>query len=150
MQIGELAERTGVSPRSVRYYEQQGLLRPSRSPAGHRVFEPRDVDRVLAIQELLAAGFCSKVIKVLLPEVLDPDAAGRDALLARFLDAQARLEDERRDIDRELGELHQLARSLGLDLDAHVRSEDRGHESDREHPSPSPSAPPDHRDRRLR
>ncbi|WP_245788462.1 MerR family DNA-binding transcriptional regulator [Amycolatopsis marina] len=34
MQIGELSERTGASRRSIRYYEQQGLLRPARTGKG--------------------------------------------------------------------------------------------------------------------
>lgn len=36
MRIGELSKYTGVSPRSLRYYEEQGLLTSSRSDAGQR------------------------------------------------------------------------------------------------------------------
>lgn len=39
MRIGELAERIGVSPRSLRYYEQQGLLSPSRAANGYREYD---------------------------------------------------------------------------------------------------------------
>ena len=38
MRIGELARRTGVSVRSLRYYETQGLLRSDRTPGGHREY----------------------------------------------------------------------------------------------------------------
>ncbi|WP_374225966.1 MerR family DNA-binding transcriptional regulator [Micromonospora sp. C41] len=38
MRIGELSARTGVSARSIRYYEQQGLLAALRTPSGQRVF----------------------------------------------------------------------------------------------------------------
>lgn len=38
MRIGELAGRTGVSERSLRYYEQQNLLVSDRTPSGHREY----------------------------------------------------------------------------------------------------------------
>ncbi|MCT2590298.1 MerR family transcriptional regulator [Streptomyces sp. N2-109] len=56
MRIGEFAERVGVSPRSLRYYEQQGLLSPSRDANGHREYEEAALDRVRNIKDLLVAG----------------------------------------------------------------------------------------------
>ncbi|TVU59258.1 MerR family DNA-binding transcriptional regulator [Paenarthrobacter nitroguajacolicus] len=38
MRIGELSTRTGVSVRSLRYYEQQLLVEPQRTSAGHRIY----------------------------------------------------------------------------------------------------------------
>lgn len=73
MRIGELARRTGVSERSLRYYEQQGLLVSDRSPGGQREYPERAVDRVILIQELYAAGLHSKKIAQLLPCMRDPD-----------------------------------------------------------------------------
>lgn len=67
MRIGELARRTGVSERSLRYYEEQGLLRPGRSAGGQRDYAESDVDRVIRIQELFASGLCSSKIARLLP-----------------------------------------------------------------------------------
>ena len=40
MKIGELSRRTGVPPRMLRYYEQQGLLRPARGQNGYRCYAP--------------------------------------------------------------------------------------------------------------
>ncbi|MBI0380775.1 MerR family DNA-binding transcriptional regulator, partial [Streptomyces albiflaviniger] len=62
MRIGELARRTGVSERSLRYYEQQGLMTAERTPGGHREYGEGAVDRVIRIQELYAAGLCSEKI----------------------------------------------------------------------------------------
>nr|WP_206516770.1 MerR family transcriptional regulator [Brachybacterium saurashtrense] len=77
VRIGELAARTGVSPRSLRYYEQHGLLDPERIASGQRVYTAVHESTVRRIQELFGAGFCSAVIQELLPamSVPDPDAA---------------------------------------------------------------------------
>ncbi|MGV0853728.1 MerR family transcriptional regulator [Mycolicibacterium phlei] len=75
MRIGELARRTGVSVRSLRYYEQQGLLVSDRSPSGHREYAEAAVDRVIHIQELYAAGLNSRTIASLLPCMRDSDGA---------------------------------------------------------------------------
>ncbi|MEU7860670.1 MerR family transcriptional regulator [Nonomuraea sp. NPDC049141] len=80
MRIGELAQRTGVSERSLRYYEQQGLLTAERTPGGHRDFPDSAVDRVIRIQELFAAGLHSEKIARLLPCMRDAD--GRPSEIA--------------------------------------------------------------------
>src|SRR5699024_9583346 len=70
LSIGELSSRTGVSPRSLRYYEEQGLLTPHRTPAGHRRFDAEAVDRVLLVQRLFAAGLSSTEIAPVMPALL--------------------------------------------------------------------------------
>lgn len=67
MRIGELSERTGVSPRSLRYYEEQGLLISSRSAAGQRHYSDGAVERVSLIRQLFDAGLSSRVIATVLP-----------------------------------------------------------------------------------
>ncbi|MEU1390195.1 MULTISPECIES: MerR family transcriptional regulator [unclassified Nonomuraea] len=57
MRIGELAERTGVSTRSLRYYEQHGLLSARRGPNGYREYTEEDVKLVSEIRSLLSVGF---------------------------------------------------------------------------------------------
>ena len=54
MRIGELAERTGTSSRSLRYYEQQGLLATRRTANGYRDYDESDLRLVHQIRELLA------------------------------------------------------------------------------------------------
>ena len=73
MRIGELARRTGVSERSLRYYEEQGLLAAERTPGGQREYPEQAVDRVIRIQELFAAGLHSRKIERLLPCMRDSD-----------------------------------------------------------------------------
>ena len=53
LRIGEAAEAAGVSTRTLRYYEQRGLLNPSgRSPGGERRYTDDDVARLVHIREL--------------------------------------------------------------------------------------------------
>ncbi|TCJ96610.1 MerR family transcriptional regulator [Nocardia alba] len=96
MRIGELAARTGVSVRALRYYEEQSLLAAERSPSGQRHYPGSAVDRVRLIQQLYLAGLSSKAIVELMPCVVDGDATPE--LLAR-------LAEQRDHIDRQLAEL---------------------------------------------
>jgi DNA-binding transcriptional MerR regulator len=50
LKVGELARASGLSIRTVRYYDQIGLLSPSRrSPAGHRLYDDTDVQRLYRV-----------------------------------------------------------------------------------------------------
>lgn len=57
MRIGELADRTGVSTRSLRYYEQHGLLSARRGANGYREYDESDIKLVMEIRSLLTVGF---------------------------------------------------------------------------------------------
>ncbi|HLA19612.1 MAG TPA: MerR family transcriptional regulator, partial [Dehalococcoidia bacterium] len=53
LQIGEVAERTGVTQRTLRFYEEKGLLRPpTRMDGGFRLYSEDDVSRVEHIRKL--------------------------------------------------------------------------------------------------
>jgi DNA-binding transcriptional MerR regulator len=67
IRIGELAERTGVSRRLLRYYEEQGLITPSRALNGYREYGESHVHVVLQITGLLDAGLPTRIIQQLLP-----------------------------------------------------------------------------------
>ena len=67
MKIGDLARRTGVSVRMLRYYETEGLLAPARRDSGYRDYGPADVDVVERIKLLNAAGLTLPVIRELMP-----------------------------------------------------------------------------------
>ncbi|MBF8189868.1 MerR family transcriptional regulator [Nonomuraea sp. K274] len=76
MRIGDLAGKTGVSKRLLRYYEEQGPLRPARLANGYREYGEADVTAVRHIRTLLAAGLPTAVIARLLHCVHD-DENGR-------------------------------------------------------------------------
>ncbi|MEU5092761.1 MerR family transcriptional regulator [Streptomyces sp. NPDC021356] len=98
MRVGELAARTGVSVRALRYYEEQDLLSAERSPSGQRQYPESAVGRVQLIQQLYAAGLSSKTIAELLPCVIDGRAT--PALLKR-------LATEREHVDQRITDLLQ-------------------------------------------
>jgi len=88
LRIGELAQRSGVTTRTLRYWEEQGLIRPSgRRGGGERLYLPIDMARVIRIrdlQELL--GFSLAEVRVVL-ETEDIDALDRARSELRWGDA---------------------------------------------------------------
>lgn len=56
MRIGDAAAAAGMTPRALRYYEQQGLVTARRTPSGHRVYDEEDIRRLRAVRELRDAG----------------------------------------------------------------------------------------------
>ncbi|MFE6837687.1 MerR family transcriptional regulator [Streptomyces sp. NPDC057705] len=115
MRIGELAARTGVGERSLRYYETQGLLVSDRTPGGHREFSERAVDRVIRIQELYAAGLNSAKIARILPCMRDEDGGPSVRATPRLV---AELTAERERIDRLIGDLLRSREVLDEVIDA--------------------------------
>ncbi|MFJ3897963.1 MULTISPECIES: MerR family transcriptional regulator [unclassified Streptomyces] len=103
MRIGQLARRSGVSVRALRYYEEQRLLESARTSGGQRDYPDEALDRVQLIQDLFAAGLSSRTVVELLPCVstgvatpamLDRLIVERDRIAARIEDltrAQTRL-----------------------------------------------------------
>ena len=53
LKIGDLAAAIGVTTQTVRYYEELGLVAPSRTKGGTRVYSTSDMDRLRAIQRLV-------------------------------------------------------------------------------------------------
>ena len=67
MRIGELAQRTGVAPRMLRYYEEQGLVSPRRLDNGYREYDDYLVDRVQKIRGLIDSGIPTRIVSDILP-----------------------------------------------------------------------------------
>jgi DNA-binding transcriptional MerR regulator len=108
VQIGVLADRAGVSTRTLRYYEEKGLLRPNRTPAGYRVYTEEHAETVRRIRILLAAGLNTDTVREILPCMVDDGeflAPGCDDLVAE-------LERERQRIDDRIAELHDVRSAL--------------------------------------
>lgn len=87
MQIGQVAERTGLSLRTIRWYEQTGLVVPtSRSDGGFRLYSDEDVERLEVIKRLKPLGFSLEEMQELLTLVHDltHGRGNRDELLDRL------------------------------------------------------------------
>jgi DNA-binding transcriptional MerR regulator len=96
MKIGELAARTHVSARLLRYYEEQGLITPDRAGNGYRDYAEAQVDRVVQIRGLLGAGLPTKIIRQIIPCLENP---GPIHLQEATPELVATLEHERDQID---------------------------------------------------
>lgn len=62
MKIGELSQKTGVSIRSIRYYEEKKLITPLRLENGYRIYSEKDLERVKAVQLFLDLGLNTEEI----------------------------------------------------------------------------------------
>ncbi|MEU8137271.1 MerR family transcriptional regulator [Streptodolium elevatio] len=94
MKIGDLARATGVSPRLLRYYEEQGLFAAQRAPSGHRRYGPETVEAVGRVRALLAAGLPTSVIRDLMAcftEGTDLDACAAQHLREHLEGVEARI-----------------------------------------------------------
>ncbi|WP_313551213.1 heavy metal-responsive transcriptional regulator, partial [Corynebacterium sp.] len=67
MRIGELAERAGTTAKTLRFYEEQGLLPPTeRTPSGYRDYAPETVARIDFVHRGQAAGLTLAQIRQIL------------------------------------------------------------------------------------
>lgn len=90
MQIGEVAERTGLSLRTIRYYEEVGLVVPSaRSQGGFRLYTVADVDRLRVVKRMKPLEFTLEQMRDLLTIVDRLSTGARQAKAERdeLLDA---------------------------------------------------------------
>jgi MerR family transcriptional regulator, copper efflux regulator len=79
MQIGQVAERTGLSLRTIRFYEENGLVIPSaRSDGGFRLYSADDVGRLEVIKRMKPLGFSLEEMQELLTILADLDSGTGD------------------------------------------------------------------------
>ncbi len=85
VQIGEVAERLGLSLRTIRHYEEVGLVVPARTQGGFRLYSEEDVQRLALIRRMKPLGFTLEEMRDLL-EINDRLVRGDDdpGLLARL------------------------------------------------------------------
>jgi DNA-binding transcriptional MerR regulator len=114
LRIGKLAHQVGVNAKTIRYYEQIGLVSaPTRTGSGYRLYHPADADRLRFIKRVQQLGFTLGEIR----EVL----ALRDRGEAPCPYVTERLERHARDIDHAISELTALKGEL-----ARLRQRARG------------------------
>jgi DNA-binding transcriptional MerR regulator len=96
LQIGEVAERTGVTQRTLRFYEEKGLLRPpSRMEGGFRLYSEDDVkrvDKIRKMQDLLGISLAE------IKEMVEAEGILRD--LRAHYNPEAELPEKRRQLEK--------------------------------------------------
>ncbi|SEQ68953.1 MerR family transcriptional regulator [Microlunatus flavus] len=100
MRIGDLAQQTGASVRSLRYYEEQGLLSSVRTSNGQRTYDDHAVARVRLLRQLYNAGLTSSTIATLMPCVDSPSSATTEATIALMRREHDRLGEQVDDLVR--------------------------------------------------
>jgi len=101
MQIGELAEATGISRDTLRYYEKRGLLQARRGSNGYRDYPAEAADWLRYIRTAQALGFTLQEIEADLPLLAAPAADSAAAL-------RAALQSKLAEIDRRIDGLQAL------------------------------------------
>lgn len=118
MNIGEASRRSGLPPKTIRYYEDVGLVRPARAANGYRDYAERDVHVLRFLQRSRSLGFSIDEARKLL-SLYAGEGSQRDEV--RRLASRRLIE-----IDRKIEELQTLKRSLAsLTLDC-----EKGHGPD--------------------
>ncbi len=83
MQIGEVAEQVGLSLRTVRYYEEVGLVTPvERTSGGFRIYDDHAVDRLKLVRDLKPLGFSLDEIREIVDLVTTEATLDADKLAA--------------------------------------------------------------------
>ncbi|QTO42708.1 MerR family transcriptional regulator [Burkholderia latens] len=123
--VSDAASRLGVTPRTLKYYEERGLVTPSRSSGRYRLYDEADLERFARILRLRALGFSLHGITDMLKRPLEETGDGR----RRYSDASLRdirtglasqidtLDRRIAAVQRELKEAVALRKELQHDID---------------------------------
>ena len=105
--ITELATEFAITPRTIRFYEDQGLLSPTREGSGHRIYAARERTRLKLALRGKRLGLSLAEIKSLVDMYESPKDS--EAQLTEFLQVltqhRARLEQQREDLETTLTEI---------------------------------------------
>ncbi len=105
LSIGQVAERTGLAPSAIRFYEQENLVTPFRNAGGQRQFERADIRRLSFVMISQQLGFSIKQIKealASLPDSRTPTKADWERLSRQF----------RQDLDTRIEQMQTLRKRL--------------------------------------
>lgn len=124
MQIGEVAARTELSLRTIRHYEETGLVAPSaRSRGGFRLYTETDVARLMVIRRMKPLGFTLDEMRELLEALdrLDEDGelttGERDELLERVRTYERAASEQVAKVRVQLARAEEFALTLRTRLD---------------------------------
>ena len=109
MNIGDVAERAGLPPKTIRYYEDVGLVRPLRAGNGYRQFRESDLHKLAFLARARSLGFSLDECRRLLELYEDRGRASADV--------KALAHGHLKEIDRKIEELSAMRRTLAHIVD---------------------------------
>jgi DNA-binding transcriptional MerR regulator len=114
MHIGELAERTGLSLRTIRHYDEIGILKPAgRTDGGFRLYTSEDESRLLLIRRMKPLGYTLEETGALLEVIDGLDADPDDATLQdRLQRLRSEAEDRRNRLRAQLAAADEFLEQL--------------------------------------
>ena len=114
MHIGELAERTGLSLRTIRHYDDVGLLpATARTDGGFRVYSEDDFERLMVIKQMKPLGFSLEEMADILELFSQQDAGAADDRQAKLAAYLEKAVAERAKMARNLAQADELIERLG-------------------------------------
>jgi MerR family transcriptional regulator, copper efflux regulator len=105
MNIGTAAQKSGLPAKTIRYYEDIGLLTAGRAANGYRDYSREDIHRLSFVQRARSLGFTIEECRQLLSLYSDRSRASADV--------KAIAAEKLQEIDRKIEELHSLRETLG-------------------------------------
>jgi len=93
MNIGEVSDRTGLPAKTIRYYEDIGLVKPLRGDNGYRAFQDRDLHKLAFLGRARALGFSIEDCRTLL--ALYEDSARESAQVKKVAEIHLQKIDEK-------------------------------------------------------
>src|SRR5437868_1505618 len=124
--VQKAAKHLEVTPRTLKYYEEQGLVTPSRSDGRYRLYDAADLERFARILRLKSLGFSLRAISEMLKRPLDQASGNSRARYSESslreihseLQKQLKLMDDRlAAAQRDLSEVRKVRKELRFDLD---------------------------------
>ena len=105
MNIGDVSQASGLPAKTIRYYEEIGLIRPARGENGYRDFAETDLHKLTFLARARSLGFSIEECRTLLSLYQDRDRASADV--------KALAEEHLTRIDEKIAELEGLRATLG-------------------------------------
>lgn len=111
MYIGQAAQRSGATIKSIRHYEAIGLLPPARRRGNYRIYDQATVDLLVLIKCAQALGFTLAEMQALM--LAEPaSATPRERILAAVAQKQIQVRKRITSLEQQLAELHAFELSL--------------------------------------
>jgi DNA-binding transcriptional MerR regulator len=108
--VADAAKQAGVTGRTLRYYEELGLLQSARSPGGHRRYKPDAMDVLARIKNMQSLGFSLETIRKVLRYRAYVDERGERHL--KIADLRSLAREARDDLERVHKRIRRTAREL--------------------------------------